>query len=95
MKPGDKYVVHVGFDRLDEAVEMNSKAGAHLWTLIVQYGLTDQEAAHASEGVQVVMDRDHLLATFPIGCYICEQLYEDCAGKPCPGNPPGELRRVL
>ena len=84
---GEHYHVQVGFDRLDEAAALNSAAGAHLWVILTTYGLTDQEAAHASEGVDQLLDVAHLLAVTGIGCYICEGLYVEVVGKPCPGDP--------
>lgn len=87
MRPGERYRVHAGFDRLDHAAAQNMQAGAHLWTLLVSYGLTDQEAAHATEGVDTLLDADHLLSVSPLGCFICERYYEDVVGKPCAGDP--------
>lgn len=87
MKPGEQFVAHVGFDRLDRSAAMNQAQGEHLWVLLTCYGLTDEEAAHADEGVQVILDSDHLLSVSPIGCYTCEELYEDAVGTKCSGEP--------
>lgn len=87
MKPGEQFVAHVGFDRLNQAASMNQAQGEHLWVLITTYGLTDEEAAHAGEGVQVMLDDAHLLAVSSVGCFTCEQLYEDSVGTKCPGEP--------
>ena len=87
MKPGEQFVARIGFDRLVGAAEMNQAQGEHLWVLITAYGLTDEEAAHSEEGVQVILDSAHLLSVSPIGCYTCEQSYEDAVGTKCPGEP--------
>lgn len=86
-RPGDRYRVTVGYDRLDQAAALNAAASAHLWILITTYGLTDEEAAVAIEGIDQLLDRDHLLAVTGIGCYICEQPHSLVAGKPCAGEP--------
>jgi hypothetical protein len=86
-RPGEQFRVTVGYDRIDDAVALNEAARAHLWIVIVTYGLTDEEAAVASEGVEQLLDGAHLLAVVGIGCYICEQRYKDVVGKPCTGKP--------
>jgi hypothetical protein len=85
--PGDRFVAAVGSDRLDRAAAMNTRAGAHLWIIATSYGLTDQEAANGIEGVQVLLDDDHLLSVTAIGCYICEQPYSEAVGRRCKGEP--------
>lgn len=87
MALGDQYRVQIGYDRLNEAAELNGAAGEHLWTILVQYGLTKEEAARASEGVDHFLDLPHLLAVTQIGCYICEQTYDRVATKKCRGHP--------
>lgn len=89
MRPGDQFRVQTGYDRLNEAAALNSAADEHLWTILVQYGLTKEEAARATEGVDQYLDLPHLLAVTQIGCYICEQPYDRVATQPCRGNPVG------
>ncbi len=84
---GERYRVTEGYDRLDAAAAQNAGHGAHLWILLTTYGLTNEEAAVATEGIDQVLDRDHLLAVTTIGCYLCEQPYREVAGKPCKGHP--------
>ena len=86
MKPtllGHQYRITTGFDRLNEAEALNKKAGEHLWVILVTYGLTAEEAAVAIEGIDQLLDPKHLLAVTQIGCFICEETYEDVVGKPC------------
>ena len=87
MKLGERYRVTEGYDRLDAASAQNAAQKAHLWILITTYGLTDEEAAISSEGVDQLLDVDHLLCVTQIGCYICEQPYREVAGRPCRGFP--------
>lgn len=80
---GSQFRVQTGFERLDEALSLNRAAGAHLWVIATTYGMTDQEAAHGQEGIDVVMDQAHLLAVTPVFCYRCEKPYTEAVGKPC------------
>lgn len=84
---GERYRVTTGYDRLDKAAAQNAHAGAHLWIILVTYGLTGEEAAVATEGIDQLLDPSHLLAVTDIGCYICEQPYSEVVGKPCAGEP--------
>lgn len=84
---GERYRITEGYSRLDAAAEQNAAQGAHLWIILTTYGLTGEEAAVATEGIDQLLDRDHLLAVTTIGCYLCEQPYREVAGKPCQGHP--------
>jgi hypothetical protein len=87
-QPGDQFRTAPSFERLDAAVALNRAADAHLWIIAVTYGLTDQEAAHGGEGVDTLLDGDHLLACTPVCCYRCEKPYPEAVGHPCIEVPP-------
>lgn len=78
-----------GSEVLDRAMADHARLGEHLWTVMVVYGLTAEEAATAGEGVTANLDADHRLSVSTIGCVLCEQVYEQVVGKPCKGNPVG------
>ena len=88
MALGDRFHVNPGFERLDAALALNRKAGAHLWVMATTFGMTDQEAAHGHEGVDVIMDEAHLLSVTPVFCYRCEKPYQEALGQPCVEIPP-------
>lgn len=80
-----KFRVNPGYEVLNKAAATKAAAGAHLWIVLVTYGLTSQEAALASEGVHALLDQDHLLGVTGIGCFNCEERYDKAVGKPCRG----------
>jgi len=80
--PDTHFRVTTGYDRLNEAEHLNKQAGAHLWVVLLTYGVTAEEAAIAIEGIDQILDADHLLAVTQIGCYICEKEYDEIVGKP-------------
>lgn len=60
--------------------------GEHVWIAVAVYRLsTDTLRAQASD--QLHLDRENL-ATIEIGCFVCEQPYEErYSYRPCPGEP--------
>lgn len=70
--------------------ENDVEPGEHLWTMIMMHKVSDPAVLFAGEWHA---DLESLVLTSGPGCFICEQTYsETVAAKPCPGQPPGELR---
>jgi len=69
---------------------------AHVWIVPIPYVLTEGQAAAAQNGARLTLDIGKVHPDFydragrvkaAIGCYVCEQPYEEARGKPCPGEP--------
>jgi hypothetical protein len=87
-RPGDQFKADVAPGFLDEVSAGYEKAGRHLWITNAIYGLTDEEAAHATEGITIYLDRPHLLHVTIVGCFLCEKPYEEAVkDERCKGNP--------
>lgn len=60
--------------------------GEHVWTAMAVYRMSAETLRDASGG-QLNLDRENL-ATIEIGCFVCEQAYEERLGyRKCPGDP--------
>lgn len=76
--------------RLGTTVDLPTKLpGRHRWILSSAFTITDEQARVAHEGVSsVLMGPDNLLS-FGVGCWDCEQVYQEAFTDPCPGDPSG------
>lgn len=64
--------------------------GRHRWILSTAYNVTDSEAHEAHEGVSRVLMGAERLISFGVGCWDCEQVYNEAAVGRCPGDPSGK-----
>lgn len=84
--PGDRYSVGIGADKLFNLVA-EVESGRHFWTIHASYVISDEEAAHANEGVDVMLNKEHLASLTVVVCFVCEQPHDLVASKPCLGEP--------
>lgn len=60
--------------------------GRHRWVATVAYFLSPGQARAAmTPGNRVLMDGSNML-TYGVGCWDCEQVYDEAIGKPCPAG---------
>jgi hypothetical protein len=72
----------------------------HTWVALIPYNLDELQAqvvaarqAGITGGTSLVLRPDMVRweDVPPVGCFACEGLYTEVAGKPCAGQPPGRL----
>lgn len=75
----------------------------HEWVVLVAFKLTEGQASAANGGALLTLDIGMTHPDFygrggavnaPVGCYKCERLWSDVHGKPCDGQPAGQLEYV-
>lgn len=76
--------------RARPAAELPDKEpGRHRWIATTAHVLTDGQARDAyREGQRIVLGVSNLL-DLSVGCWDCEQPWQECHGQPCPGDPAG------
>lgn len=73
-------------ENLDAAEALAKERGEHLWIVMASYQLTAAEVVEAYD-TPLVLGADRLLYVAPIGCFVCEQVWEQAKGTACPGEP--------
>lgn len=89
MEPGEQYKVEAG--RPGPAAGREPPKGEHDWSIIVCYRLSKSEAAGSHEGMNTVLDFEHLDSMSPPVCLRCEMAYKDTVAEKCKGEPVGRL----
>ena len=70
----------------------------HEWVALIPYNLDNLQAKYAmSGGLNKIVLRPQMVRwddVPPVGCFICEERWQEVHDKPCSGQPPGRLEYV-
>ena len=67
--------------------------GEHVWMVGVTYVLSTEDIRRGMDGLEPVLMDTENIATFMVGCYVCEVQYEKrLTFRKCPGEPSPSIR---
>jgi hypothetical protein len=85
---GTGHIYHPPDSRVQLArLNAADKPGQHLWCVTAVWRVPDPRAYNSADGT-TLLDMENMLAFGGLGCYKCEEPYNDeLAAEPCTGEP--------